>query len=105
VAGFPEFFAPIDKKYEILVKKAVAGKLHYDSSAKRYPRETEVPERPIERSEADMVLDRQQEADHIILGTYAPPGVVINENLEILQFRGAIGPYVEPLKIVPSDMG
>jgi two-component system, chemotaxis family, CheB/CheR fusion protein len=52
-----------------------------------------------------MVLDRQQEADHIILGTYAPPGVVINENLEILQFRGAIGPYVEPLKIVPSDMG
>ena len=28
--------------------------------------------------------------------TYAPPGVVINKNMEILQFRGAVGPYDEP---------
>ena len=95
-AGFPEFFAPVDKKHKIFVKKAVAGRLHYDFSANRYPRETEIPERPIERSEASIGVDRQQDADHIILRAYAPPGVVINENMEILQFRGAIGPYVDP---------
>ena len=96
VAGFPEFFAPLDKKHKIFVKKAVAGKLHYDFSANRYPRETGVPDGPTERSDAGIGVDRQQEADHIVLRAYAPPGVVISENMEILQFRGAIGSYVDP---------
>ena len=96
VAGFPEFFAPVDKKHKIFVKRAVAGRLHYDFAANRYPRETKTPDRPTERAEASLGSDRQQEADHIVLQSYAPPGVVINENMEILQFRGAIGPYVEP---------
>ena len=95
-AGFPEFFASFDKKHKIFVKKAVAGKLHYDFSANRYPRELGVPDKPIERSDANVGVDRQSEADHVVLKTYAPPGVVVNENMEILQFRGAIGPYVEP---------
>ena len=96
VAGFPEFFAPIDKKHKVFVKKPVAGRLHYDFSANRYPRETGVRESAIDRTESDIGLDRQHEADRIVLRTYAPPGVVINENMEILQFRGAIGPYVDP---------
>jgi two-component system CheB/CheR fusion protein len=96
VAGFPEYFAPLDKKHKIFVKKAVAAKLRYDFSANRYPREAGVHGRPLERSETDIGVDRQQEAEHIVLKTYAPPGVVINENIEILQFRGAIGPYVDP---------
>jgi two-component system, chemotaxis family, CheB/CheR fusion protein len=97
VAGFSEFFAPLDKKHKIFVKKSVASKLHYDFSANRNPRETRVPDRLIERSEADIGVDRQQEADHIVLRAYAPPGVVIDENMEILQFRGAIGSYIEPV--------
>jgi two-component system CheB/CheR fusion protein len=96
VAGFPDFFAPVDKKHKIFVKKAVVGRLHYDFAANRYPRETEPLDRPTEQAEASLGSDRQQEADHIVLRSYAPPGVVINENMEILQFRGAIGPYVEP---------
>src|SRR4029077_6935075 len=32
----------------------------------------------------------------IVLENYAPPGVLINDNMEVLQFRGAIGPYIEP---------
>ena len=95
-AGFPDFFSPIDKKHKVFVKKPIAGRLHYDFSANRYPREIEVPEKLIGRSEAGIGVDRQQEADHIVLRAYAPPGIVINENMEILQFRGAIAPYVEP---------
>ena len=96
VAGFPELFASIDKKHKIFIKQAVAGKLHYDFSANRYPRETGVPDRPNRQGEADIGADRQQQADRVVLTAYAPPGVVINENMEILQFRGAIGPYVDP---------
>ena len=95
-AGFPEFFAPVDKKHKVFVKKAVPGRLHYDFSTNRYPRETEAPDRPIGLSEADIGADRQEEADRIVLRAYAPPGLVINENMEILQFRGVTGPYVDP---------
>jgi two-component system, chemotaxis family, CheB/CheR fusion protein len=35
-------------------------------------------------------------ADRKVLEHFGPPGVVINENLEILQFRGRTGPYLEP---------
>src|SRR6185437_3701644 len=41
-------------------------------------------------------LDQQQGADRLVLKKYAPPGVVINDDMEILQFRGSIGPYIEP---------
>jgi two-component system CheB/CheR fusion protein len=43
-----------------------------------------------------MDLDQQHQADRIVLKKYAPPGVIINENMEIVQFRGPIGPYIEP---------
>ena len=95
-AGFSELFAPVDKKHKIFVKKGVASRLHYDFSANRYPREAGVADRATEPSETSLDLDRQHEADRVVLKAYAPPGVVINENMEILQFRGAIGPYVEP---------
>ena len=29
-------------------------------------------------------------------GAYGPPGVVVNERLEVVQFRGRTGPYLEP---------
>jgi two-component system CheB/CheR fusion protein len=40
--------------------------------------------------------DFQREADRILLNRYAPPGVLINSNLDILQFRGRTRPYLEP---------
>jgi two-component system, chemotaxis family, CheB/CheR fusion protein len=95
-AGFPDLFSPVDKKHKIFVKKAVAGKLHYDFAGNRYPRETEVTDRAAKNNEIRLSADNQPEADRVVLRMYAPPGVVINEDLEILQFRGAIGPYVEP---------
>src|SRR5262249_14356028 len=38
----------------------------------------------------------QEEVDRILLGQYTPAGVVINEDFDILQFRGRTGPYLEP---------
>ena len=39
--------------------------------------------------------DVQREADRILLSRYGPAGVLVDENLEILQFRGDTYPYVE----------
>ncbi|RYZ41023.1 MAG: PAS domain-containing protein [Myxococcaceae bacterium] len=47
-------------------------------------------------------LDAQQEADRLVLARYGPPGVIVNQDLEILHFRGHTGPYLEPLPGVAS---
>ena len=47
-------------------------------------------------------MDLQREADRVILGRYAPAGVLVNEDLEILQFRGRTGDYLEPPRARPA---
>jgi PAS domain S-box-containing protein len=42
------------------------------------------------------MFDVQREADRILLGRFAPATVLVNENMEILQFRGHTGSYLEP---------
>jgi two-component system, chemotaxis family, CheB/CheR fusion protein len=37
-----------------------------------------------------------READRAILAAHAPPGVVVNDELTVVQFRGSTGPYLEP---------
>ena len=37
----------------------------------------------------------EKEADRLVLGRYAPAGVVVNAEMEIVQFRGKTGPYLE----------
>ena len=48
-----------------------------------------------------------------LLEHFAPPGVIINQSLEVLQFRGPVGPYLAPtpgkasfnlLRLVRSDL-
>jgi two-component system CheB/CheR fusion protein len=40
--------------------------------------------------------DVNKEADRVVLAAHAPPGVVVTDELVIVQFRGATGPYLEP---------
>src|SRR6185437_8184040 len=37
-----------------------------------------------------------QMAERKVLDLFGPPGVVINENLDVLHFRGRTAPYLEP---------
>jgi len=55
----------------------------------------------------------QKEADRIVLSRYGPAGVVIDDQLEIVQFRGDLSPFLKPasgaatlnfLKMVREDM-
>ena len=38
----------------------------------------------------------QKTADHLILTKYSPPGVIVNEQYDIVQFRGMTGRWLEP---------
>jgi two-component system CheB/CheR fusion protein len=39
--------------------------------------------------------EAQRQADHLLLTRFAPPGVIVNEQLEIVHFRGRTGDFLE----------
>jgi two-component system CheB/CheR fusion protein len=41
-------------------------------------------------------IDLQQQADRLVLTAYAPPGVIVNRDWEILHFRGDTSPFLRP---------
>jgi len=47
-------------------------------------------------------LDLQAEADRVVLRGHAPVGVVINREMEVVQFRGQTTPYLAPPPGKPS---
>ena len=55
----------------------------------------ERPGRPIEPAYDETRADVQMEADRILLARYAPGGVVVNDKLEVVLYRGYTGRYLE----------
>src|SRR5262249_27957207 len=107
VAGFSELFEPIDKKYKIYIKKGsrtptfqLPGKKTVDPPPAA-PRDDRKPSERERRAEFGLEefrgeLNAQREADRVTVNQFAPPGVLINASLQIIQFRGATSPYLEP---------
>jgi two-component system, chemotaxis family, CheB/CheR fusion protein len=46
-------------------------------------------------TEPGTALDMQREADRLVLAEYAPPGVVVDDRMNIVQVRGRTAPYLE----------
>jgi two-component system CheB/CheR fusion protein len=95
VGDFTDLFTLCDKKNKIYAKKLITTWLNIDLADSPYPPVTTPPQvSAIEQLPGDLEL--QREADRIVLNYYAPAGVVVDMNLEILQFRGQTSPYLEP---------
>ncbi|OQP63378.1 hypothetical protein A3860_23815 [Niastella vici] len=88
-----ELFATYGKSEKIYTRKNVPGKFLHPSSNK-----TE----NISRDSVDTVKkepgrdDFQRSADEVIVQKFSPPGVVVNEEMDIVQFRGITGAWLEP---------
>ncbi len=83
----------VDRKNKIYRKKTIIGRPNIDfrigshqQPHERLPVEEELP--------APNALSR--EADRVLLSRFSPAGVVINEDLEVLQFRGRTSRFLEP---------
>ena len=46
--------------------------------------------------------DFQKNADDVLLSGYVPPGVVVNKEMDIVQFRGSTGMWLEPTTGKPN---
>lgn len=94
IAAFSDLFSPVDKKHRIYLKKPAPPRLGFNFAFGGYTAE----KKSVGETRADVrsQLDAQKEADRILLTKYAPAGVIIDNNMEIIQFRGQTGPYLQP---------
>ncbi|MFP5227599.1 MAG: chemotaxis protein CheB [Acidobacteriota bacterium] len=94
-----ELFEMADKKQKIYRKKLVATPVTFGFSVGSPLPDTgatEVQAPPLKQPDTLRApLEIQREADRVLLNRYAPPAVVINDQLEILQSRGRTGPFLE----------
>jgi two-component system CheB/CheR fusion protein len=99
VGGFHDLFAQADKKAKVYSKLEVPNR-----KALQFP----VLDRDLEKSEQGKPggtwteAEVQREADRIVLGKYAPAGVVVDDELNILQFRGRVSAYLQPFSGMAS---
>jgi len=95
IGSFSDLFFLVDRKHKIYSKKSAIARLPIETVALPLASNAEArPRRPQEGGWTGK--DLQKEADRIVLARYGPNGVVINDNMEILQFRGQTGRYLEP---------
>ncbi len=90
-----DVFIPYGKKDKYFIKKSVTGKF-INLNAER--REITYNDKSyFMRIKEGKTEDFQKNADDVLLQRYTPVGVVVNEQYDIVEFRGATGEYLEPL--------
>jgi two-component system, chemotaxis family, CheB/CheR fusion protein len=102
-----DLFTPIDKQLRIYSKQANGGR---PSLLDLLPfrltgRSTLNPQQQAANRANPEPADQSSvwaAADRVTLSKYSPPSVVINSALDILQFRGHVGGYLEPAPGQPS---
>jgi two-component system CheB/CheR fusion protein len=98
IGAFSDLFVLVDKKEKIYAKKP--GRFLPMIA----PATTERPGEQAQRGyqavrsgeELPVVPSLHKEADSLMLSQYAPPGVLINDDLRIVQFRGITSPFLAP---------
>ncbi len=94
IGSYRALFEAADAKHKIYAKKPGTHRTVLGQPAGRYQGRAEPGHGPGRLQPAGS--DVRTEADRILMARYAPPGVLVNAELEILQFRGDTGPYLAP---------
>lgn len=100
LGGFAEYFTNIDKKYKIYQKKKNPAHLvTYFSTPEYGPRRGEEAKAAPPR-QGSLTIEKQ--ADRVLLDRFVPASIVVNEDMEIVQFHGKTGAYLEPASGHPT---
>lgn len=98
---FSNLFTSTDRKHNIYAKKLISTPLNFNFGISNYP-VAKVTADKLMSSKTWDIVDLNQQADQIVLNRYAPVGVMINDSMDILQFRGETSPYLRPAPGTPS---
>ncbi|MEZ0314090.1 MAG: chemotaxis protein CheB [Myxococcota bacterium] len=102
ISGFASLFSPVDRANKVFSRTATASVLRFAPRSEMPPLGTPPMRLPrLEVSQRFGTLSGQ--LDRLLLNRYSPPGVVINERMEILQFRGETGAFLQPAPGRPQN--
>lgn len=104
VAGFSELFELADKKYKIYSRKAAPTPAFHMPATQVRGEWASAGRRASAQSVGQSQqtagfggeANAQREADRVTIKQFAPPGVLVNADLQVLQFRGSTGAFLEP---------
>ena len=95
VGEFANLFTLVNQKHNIYAKLSTSQRLTFD-----FAESTAAAEKPAAYSLAGQgnarELNLYSAADQVLLNYFNPVGVVVNGQLDIVQFRGQTSPYLEP---------
>ncbi|MEN3354532.1 MAG: two-component system, chemotaxis family, CheB/CheR fusion protein, partial [Betaproteobacteria bacterium] len=95
IGSYRDLFELQNSRYKIYAKKPVPGQLPVTAMT----RSTRLPSAGAEDvllERSGSAADNQKEIDRLLISRYAPPSVLIRSDLEILQYRGNIAPFLAP---------
>jgi two-component system, chemotaxis family, CheB/CheR fusion protein len=109
-----DLYQVVDQDNRVYAKKPVPSRytVEFPVSEARPGRAASAPP-PTVRSPHGAIDDTRDEIDRLLAKRFGPPGMVIDANLTVLQFRGDVAPYLNPapgaasldvLKLVSEDM-
>jgi two-component system CheB/CheR fusion protein len=97
IGNYGDLFAIFNRRYKIYQKKGSVGRLPLDLTRASSPLIAAHHDRMRGlEEEAAAIPNVFREADRLLLARFSPAGVVIDENMEILQFRGRTSTFLEP---------
>ncbi|MBI4206054.1 MAG: PAS domain-containing protein, partial [Betaproteobacteria bacterium] len=94
IGGFSDLFMAIDKEHKIYGRKPGVSRPHLE--IRHHDERSQVdPHQGAALASGDPA-GIEHEADRLLLTRYSPPGVLISEEMNILQFRGQTGTFLDP---------
>ena len=103
ISGFGRWFSTVDKENKLFARTAVPSTLRF-APPKSAP---QPPERPAPDAPSPVpprrTVDLGRHLDRVLLARYAPPGVLVNDKMEVVQFRGQTGSFLQPAAGEPQN--
>jgi len=112
IGGYRDLFELVNVRHKIYARKPARAALPLGTVSPLRGRPF-VPGTPVAIERGTTSAESQKEIDRLLISRYAPPSVIVREDLEILQYRGETGPYLSPtpgraslnlLKMVRDDL-
>ncbi len=95
IASHSDLFAPLDRSYRIYTRKTGPSRLVFERRAAA--QEAQVARITPLPSAGEESLAKSAGAESVLMARHGPAAVLVNSNLEIMQFSGRTSAYLEPV--------
>jgi two-component system CheB/CheR fusion protein len=95
IGAFDDLFEVCDAKHRIYQGKSAENVLGVAAIATRVQKTSRVLPIQTRPSDPGPLREPLRDSDRILLARYAPPAVLVNSDLEVVQFRGDTSPFLQ----------